>query len=64
MNCLRPILPLLVTSLFVVNGSAYAANTHTFGKTAMSGEQTYNAVCATCHRGGLLHSPKAGDAKA
>lgn len=64
MNRLRPILPLLVTCLFVVNGSAYAANTHNFGKASMSGEQTYNAVCATCHRGGLLHSPKAGDAKA
>ena len=64
MNGLPLILPLLVTSLFVASAPAYAANTHNFGKTAMSGEQTYNAVCATCHRGGLLHSPKAGDAKA
>ena len=33
------------------------------GAWAASGEDTYKAVCATCHTQGLAGSPKAGDAK-
>ncbi len=57
----------LLASLSISLGlttAAQAAPALQLGKTAMSGEQTYTTVCATCHRGGLLHSPKAGDAKA
>lgn len=31
---------------------------------AVSGEETYNAVCANCHAAGVAGSPKVGDAKA
>ena len=61
MNCRRPVLSFLVTSLFVACASAHAANTHTFGKTAMSGEQTYKTVCITCHGHGVAGSPRAGN---
>jgi len=31
---------------------------------AVTGEETYKAVCSTCHTQGVANSPKIGDAKA
>lgn len=31
---------------------------------AVTGEETYKAVCSTCHTQGVANSPKMGDAKA
>ena len=36
----------------------------TSGAWATSGEDTFNAVCATCHKQGLAGAPKVGDDKA
>lgn len=42
-----------------------AADMHPpFGKTAMSGEQVYKAVCVTCHGHGVAGAPRAGNRKA
>ena len=40
---------------------AYADGKHHFGKTAMTGEQTYKAVCVTCHGHGTAGAPRAGN---
>lgn len=36
----------------------------TSGAWATTGEDTFNAVCATCHKQGLTGAPKVGDDKA
>lgn len=35
-----------------------------FGKAAMSGEQVYKTVCATCHGHGVAGAPRAGNRQA
>ena len=40
---------------------AHAKEHYHFGKAAMNGEQTYKAVCVTCHGQGLAGAPRAGD---
>lgn len=39
----------------------YADGKHKFGKAPMTGEQTYKAVCVTCHGHGLAGAPRAGN---
>ena len=53
---------LLVTAQLAT--SSFAAGSHHFGKAAMSGEQTYKAVCITCHGHGLAGAPRAGNRQA
>lgn len=53
---------LLVTAQLAT--SSLAAGSHHFGKAAMSGEQTYKAVCITCHGHGLAGAPRAGNRQA
>lgn len=56
--------PLLIT-LLLSNASAIAADTRPqLGKTALSGEQVYKAVCVTCHAHGLAGAPKTGNRQA
>ena len=49
----------LITAL--LSSTSQASDHHKFGKAAMSGEQTYKAVCSTCHGHGLAGSPRAGN---
>ena len=53
----------LATALTItlLASASQAAEPHRFGKAAMSGEQTYKAVCITCHGHGLAGSPRAGN---
>ncbi|MEN9879518.1 MAG: hypothetical protein RIQ55_164 [Pseudomonadota bacterium] len=56
------LIALLATAHFAT--SSLAAEPHRFGKAAMSGEQTYKAVCVTCHGHGLAGAPRAGNRQA
>lgn len=49
--------------LFALAGEAWAGHP-AFGKTPMSGEQVYKAVCVTCHGHGVAGAPKAGNRQA
>lgn len=53
----------LVAGVLLAN-TCLAAEAHHFGKAAMSGEQTYKAVCVTCHGHGLAGAPRAGNKQA
>ena len=59
----RLTLSALLPALYVASPSL-AAEAHHFGKAAMSGEQTYKAVCVTCHGHGLAGAPRAGNKQA
>lgn len=49
----------------VLSASAtLAAEPNRFGKTAMTGEQVYKAVCVTCHGHGVAGAPRAGNRQA
>ncbi len=51
-------------ALSLVSVTSQAGEHPKFGKAAMSGEQTYKAVCATCHGQGLAGAPRAGNKQA
>ena len=59
-----------LTALFALLATAqlatpsFAAEPPRFGKAAMTGEQTYKAVCVTCHGHGLAGAPRAGNRQA
>ena len=44
--------------------ATFAAEPNRFGKTAMTGEQVYKAVCVTCHGHGVAGAPRAGNRQA
>lgn len=52
---------LIFATMSAVVALAHAEDKHKFGKAAMTGEQTYKAVCVTCHGEGLAGAPKAGN---
>ena len=51
-------LPLMLVVFATIT---YADGKHKFGKAPMTGEQTYKAVCVTCHGHGLAGAPRAGN---
>ena len=55
---------LMLATISAVVSLAHAEEKHKFGKAAMTGEQTYKAVCVTCHGEGLAGAPKAGNRRA
>ncbi len=59
----KPFLWTLSIMLFASVGKAWAAHP-AFGKTPMSGEQVYKAVCVTCHGQGVVGAPKVGNRQA
>ena len=58
---MKPIRLTVIALLGTAFSLAYAEGSNTFGKSAMSGEQTYKAVCATCHGHGVAGAPRAGN---
>ena len=52
---------LILSILSVIASASHAEAKHHFGKAAMTGEQTYKAVCATCHGHGVAGAPRAGN---
>ena len=52
---------LILSILSVIASTSHAETKHHFGKAAMTGEQTYKAVCATCHGHGVAGAPRAGN---
>lgn len=52
---------LILSILSVIASASHAETKHHFGKAAMTGEQTYKAVCATCHGHGVAGAPRAGN---
>ena len=55
---------LILAMLGTVASTSHAETKHHFGKAAMTGEQTYKAVCATCHGHGVAGAPRAGNRNA
>lgn len=65
MTCSNRLAKLLAwTILTTLAPLVHADGKHHFGKTAMTGEQTYKAVCATCHGHGVAGAPRAGNRQA
>lgn len=60
----RHLLSISAVMLFFNISAVLAADKHpAFGKTPMSGEHVYKAVCVTCHGQGVAGAPKAGSRK-
>lgn len=60
--CTKRLMTLLC---LLLSPALFAAGKHpAFGKSAMSGEQVYKAVCVTCHGHGVAGAPKAGNRQA
>lgn len=65
MICMPPLKSaIILTAISALVSLAHADEKHHFGKAAMTGEQTYKAVCVTCHGEGLAGAPKAGNRRA
>ncbi len=60
--CTKRLMTLLC--LFLSPALSAAEKHPAFGKSAMSGEQVYKAVCVTCHGHGVAGAPKAGNRQA